>query len=239
MRPKNAVLIHGAGGGAWEYDLWQSSWTAAGWNVVAKDLQPGTNGLAQTTLTDYVRQVRTLIETGRERIVDGPFVLVGASMGGIIALQVVQQTRPSAVVLVNSVAPRGVGLQRSQKPYPPVVKWANGPLADTRDSMPDSGEATIQKAWKRWRDESGMAMNALRAGVVVQKPRCPVLVVLGDKDTDVPHTTGLALAKWANADTLVYRGMSHVGPLLSTRAGEVARTVAAWCNARTGTGNTS
>ena len=75
-------------------------------------------------------------------------------------------------------------------------------------------------------------MNELGAGIAVQKPRYPALVVLGEKDLDVPYTTGLALADWAGADTLLYRGMSHVGPLLSRRAKEVAHTVAHWCRSR-------
>ena len=77
--------------------------------------------------------------------------------------------------------------------------------------------------------ERALRENAIAAGISVQRPTCPTLVVLGEQDTDVPHQTGLALATWAGADVLRYHGMSHVGPLLSRRAEGVARMVMMWC----------
>ena len=59
-------------------------------------------------------------------------------------------------------------------------------------------------------------------------PACPVLVVLGQQDTNVPYNLGLKYAHALGADVLIYPGMSHVGPLLSTRAVEVAREVLSW-----------
>jgi pimeloyl-ACP methyl ester carboxylesterase len=69
----------------------------------------------------------------------------------------------------------------------------------------------------------------MAAGISVQRPTCPTLVVLSEQDTDIPYQTGLALATWAGADVLLYHGMSHVGPLLSRRAAAVARMVMTWC----------
>ena len=221
-----AVLIHGAGGGGWEYDLWRPVFTAAGYQFIAKDLSPAPGGLERTAFADYLRQVADW--TPRRRRV----VLVGASMGGVLALKAAEQVSPAAVVLVNSVPPAGVGPARPPKKHPRVVRWANGPLEETRSAMPDSDEKTVRWAWKRWRDESGSVLNALSAGVAVRKPGGPVMVALWEGDTDVPYATGLAIAKWAAADVLLYRGMSHVGPLMSTRAKEVAQAVTLWCGNR-------
>ncbi len=219
-------MVHGAGGGGWEYDKWRPVFKSAGFNVIARDLVPAPGGLSHTTFDDYLQQVITW-STRPE-----PVILVGASMGGMLAIKAAQRIKSVGVVLVNSVAPLGVGKPRVQTKQPPVVRWANGPLKDTRDSMPDSDEKTIQWAWKRWRDESGQVMTALQKGVPAAKPGCPALVVLGDKDTDVPPATGVALAGWSNADLLRFAGMSHVGPLLGTRAEEVAHHVALWCRNR-------
>jgi pimeloyl-ACP methyl ester carboxylesterase len=221
------VLIHGAGGGGWEYDLWKPVLEKQGWNVVAKDLMPTQGGLEKTVFTDYVVQVRAWVPKS------GKVVLAGASMGGILALKAAETVSPAAVVLINSTIPAGVGPARAPKPEsPPVVRWANGPLQDTRDSMPDSDEKTILWAWKRWRDESGTVINTIRKGVPSRKPACPTLVILGEKDTDIPYTTGLELAKWAGADVQLYQGMSHVGPLMSTRATEVAEAMRLWVERR-------
>jgi hypothetical protein len=100
--------------------------------------------------------------------------------------------------------------------------------------MPDSDRETILWAHKLWRDESGLVVRALRAGVDAKKPTCPVLVVISLHDTDVRPELSRKVAAWANADSIEYAGMSHVGPLLSTRAREVATTVEAWLAARIG-----
>lgn len=216
------VCIHGAGGGGWEYALWLPPFTAAGYTLLANDLQPALAGLAATTFADYLHQVQSWLPA------QGPIILVGASMGGILALKVAEAIRPTALVLVNSVPPAGVGTSRTGKLRPAVVQWANGPLEETRSALFDSDEATIQWAWPQWRDESGAVLNQIASGIVVQPPTCPTLVVLSEQDTDIPYQTGLALATWAKADVTLYHGMSHVGPLLSQRSQEVAQTILTW-----------
>lgn len=221
LAPKaTVVMIHGAGGGGWEYDLWKPVFERAGYRVVARDLMP-VGSLAQTRFEDYLRQVQFW------RPPTGKVILVGASMGGILALKAAEGETPAAIVLVNGVPPIGI-VKRPTKPSPPVVRWANGPLKDTEDSMPDSDRKTILWAWKRWRDESGAVLNEIRVGVPAKKPTAPTLVVIGDKDDTIPPAMSRQVATWASADVHSYRGMSHVGPLMSTRAREVAGKVVAW-----------
>lgn len=215
------VLIHGAGGGGWEWDKWRPVFARAGWNVVAPDLMPKGGDLAKTRFEDYVAQVKAWCPKR------GPFVIVGASMGGILALKTAEQVRASGLVLVNGVPPAGTG----GKSHPAVVRWANGPLKDTRDSMPDSDEKTILWAWPKWRDESGAVLDKISAGVTVKKPTVPVLVVTGTSDTDILPTLQQTVVDAYGADHLVYHGMSHVGPLMSRRAEEVAEAVLTWARA--------
>jgi pimeloyl-ACP methyl ester carboxylesterase len=222
-----AVMVHGAGGGGWEYHLWQPVFEKAGWVVVSPDLMPNEGGLESTRFGDYQAQV---IEWSRRR--GGRLVLIGASMGGILSLKAAETVAPDAVVLVNSTTPRGVVPPSRREPAPPVIRWANGPREETEVAMPDSDETTIEYAWKRWRDESGAVVNEIRTGIEARKPVCPVLVVLGQKDTDIPYTTGLELARWAGADVHLYAGMSHVGPLMGTRATEVTQGVLEWLRRR-------
>ena len=209
------VMIHGAGGGGWEYEKWRPVFEAKGWKVINRDLEPVRGSYASTKLSDYVKQVVSWCPKGEM------IVLIGASMGGRLALEAARQVHPAAIVLVNSVPP--TGLRRPKQP--PIVRWANGPIKDTIDSMPDSDGPTIKWAWKRWRDESGAVMNELAKGGKFENPKCPVLVVIGENDTEIQPAISRSMAKSFHAKVLSYRGMSHVGPLLSRSAKKVAADV--------------
>ena len=222
VAPTTVVMIHGAGGGGWEYDLWKPVFERAGYRVVARDLMPAAGGLLETEFEDYLRQVQIWRPTV------GKVVLVGASMGGLLALRSSNLERANALVLVNSAVPAGFGQQPPQTHSPRIVKWADGPLKDTEVAMPDSDRATILWAWKRWRNESGLVLDQMRDGIRVGLPKCPTLVVIGEKDADVPPAQSRQLAEWAGADVIAYPGMSHVGPLMSRKSKLVARDVLAW-----------
>jgi pimeloyl-ACP methyl ester carboxylesterase len=227
VKAGSAIMVHGAGGGGWEYDFWAKEYRKAGWTVIARDLVPAKGGLENTRFEDYVSQVESWRPKSKR-----PLVLIGASMGGPLVLKAAEQLKPDAIVLVNAAPPKGFWNRDKQEPMPSVVKWANGPLKDTEDSMPDSDRKTILWAWKKWRDESGQVMDALWAGVPVTKPTCPVLVIIGTNDTDIPPAISLNVADAFHADVFRYTGMSHVGPLMSTRAVEVAQNSLKWLERR-------
>jgi pimeloyl-ACP methyl ester carboxylesterase len=218
-----AVMVHGAGGGGWEYHLWKPVFEKAGWKVIAPDLVPIEGGLAKTKFSDYVEQVKAWSKRD-----GGKLVVIGASMGGILALKAAETARPDAIVLVNSTLPKEIRRGAAGERSPQIIRWANGPREDTVAAMPDSTKAEIEFAWKRWRDESGTVVNEIRSGISALKPKCPTLIVLGQGDTDIPYTDGLRLAEWAGADVHLYAGMSHVGPLMSTRTEEVAESIVSW-----------
>lgn len=220
-------MVHGAGGGGWEFDFWKPVFARAGWTVKARDLMPSRGGLAATTYADYEAQVVAWCRSAKR-----PLVVVGASMGGGLAQSTLTQVKPDLLILVGSVAPKKLDVERRPTSFPPIVKWANGPFEDTRLAMPDSTEKTQRWAWKRWRDESGQVMATLSAGVSASRPQCPTLVVWGAEDADIPLATGHKLAMTYQADLQAYGKTSHVGPLMGTRAGEIATNVVAWIRSR-------
>lgn len=195
--------------------------------VIARDLQPAPGGLAATTLDDYVAQIGKVAGPR-------PDVLIGASMGGALVLKAAEQLKPRALVLVCSAIPAGVAPVSSPKEYPEIMKWAGGPYEETVAAMPDSEEAIRRMAHSRWRDESGAVLRAIAAGMKADRPECPTLCVIPEGDDSIAPGRQQALASWAQADTLRFQGMSHVGPLLSRRASEVAGAVTAWLEARLG-----
>jgi len=223
LLPRVAVFIHGAGGGGWEWNSWRPVFEKDGWICVDNDLVPAKGGIAKTTFDDYLQQVDKWANGKRPC----RLVLIGASMGGILALKAAETLKPEAIVLVNSVGPAGIGAN-TPKTYPSVIQWSKGTLKETQDSMPDSDAATIQFAFHHWRDESGAVLSAIHKGIAVKPPTCPLLVVLGDKDTDVPNAVGKEMAVRYKGTRKVFPDMSHVGPLLGTRAEEVAAATISW-----------
>ena len=76
-----ALFVHGAGGGGWEWNVWRGVFEAAGFHVEAPDLMPARSDVTATRLQDYQAQVRAALAA-----LPRPRVLVGASLGGLLAL---------------------------------------------------------------------------------------------------------------------------------------------------------
>jgi pimeloyl-ACP methyl ester carboxylesterase len=218
---RQVVCVHGAGGGGWEWAIWARVLGARGFGVFAPDLLPAARGLATTRFEDYRAQV---LEWCRG-MSEAP-VLVGASLGGLLALTVVRDVSASALVLVNPLQPSGLV---DSLPSPTVVPWrSRRTLASTRRAMPDADDAARIHAFRRWRDESGAVLDEARAGVAIEAPGCPVLVFASEHDTDVPAESSCLLAATLEADFDQVAGASHVGPLLGRSAARTAERVADW-----------
>lgn len=228
MQVNSALMIHGAGGGGWEWDVWRRVFAAAGWRVSTPDLQPVAAGLEATTLDDYERQVGDWIRPAN------PDLVIGASLGGLLALRCHVAASAARLVLVNPLPPAGwPGVLPPRRTYPDRVPWRSGAsLASSARALPDADTSTWQITWRRWRDESGAVMNAASAGVAVARPSVPVLVVVSAQDEDVPATTSRALANALGADVLACTGASHVGTLLGRQASDIAERVLAWLRLR-------
>lgn len=215
------VCVHGAGGGGWEWGVWARNLSIAGFDVLAPDLMPATGGLAATHLDDYRRQVAAWCRSKRGASV------VGASLGGLLALAVARAVRARSLVLVNPMPSAGLPARTERSPA--VIRWRSaGTLRSTRQAMPDADDAARLYAFRRWRDESGAVLDEARAGLVVDPPDCPVLVIASEHDLDVPTESSRALAATLGADFECIAGASHVGPLLGRSAARTAARVAEW-----------
>jgi pimeloyl-ACP methyl ester carboxylesterase len=236
MKMPPLLLVHGAGGGAWEWAVWLRVLAAHATHAQALELQPAAAGLAATTLHDYVRQLHAAAAA------PGPApVLVGASLGGLLVLMAATSIRPAAVVLVNPLppAPWHAALPAAG-PHPAIIPWARqASLASTRRALPDADEATCEWAWRRWRDESGAVLDAARAGVDVARPQCPMLVIAAEDDREVPPAVSVQVATGWSTDLLRLPRCSHVGPLLGRRATHCARMVQSWLELACAPGPTS
>jgi pimeloyl-ACP methyl ester carboxylesterase len=224
VRLPTVVAIHGAGGGGWEWGIWARVLAVRGFAVIAPDLMPSAQGLAATSFMDYRAQVFNWCAGAGD-----DFVLIGASLGGLLALSAAQTVKPAALVLINPLPPAGVLARPLFEPRPPVVPWARErSLATTRRAMPDADDAARFYALRRWRDESGTVLNEARYGIAIETPRCPALLLSSELDADVPPAATRALAVRISADFRSIAGASHVGPLLGRSAAECAANAADW-----------
>lgn len=223
-------MVHGAGGGSWEWQKWRPLFEDAGWSVVTAHLVPAQRGIGATRLEDYLGQVRVLAQQ------HAPAVLCGASMGGWLVMKVSEETPATALVLVNPVPPRGFSKwPLESRRFPVVVPWSqNTSPESTRAAIPDADARTVETVWRLWRDESGVVMQALWDGAPACPARVPTLVVSGREDKEVPPHVSRAVAGRLRADLLDLAGVSHVGALLGTRAGQAAAVAACWLQAALG-----
>jgi pimeloyl-ACP methyl ester carboxylesterase len=223
---RQAIFIHGAGGGGWEWERWIPVFRCCGYNTTAPDLVPAPRGLEATRFEDYLAQIVSLLPDAAAHT---PPVLIGASMGGLLALKAAEYARVAAVVLVNSTPSAGTpGWPVWIQAFPPWIPWSTRPLESTRASLRDADEDTIRWAHAHWRDESGAVMAALYQGIPAQCPAVPVLVITSRDDDDVPVSVSLALAERLAADVMVFAGVSHVDALLGKRAALIAKLSCDW-----------
>jgi len=223
-RSRAALLVHGAGGGGWEWNVWRGVLEAAGFQVAAPDLMPVRGDVAATCFQDYQAQVRAA-----QAALPRSRVLVGASLGGLLALDAAEGA--DAVVLVNPLPPVPWHVDMPARDWPDVVPWRRAArLSGTREAMPDADDATTLFAFRHWRDESGAVLREAGRGVAAARPACPMLCVVSEHDDDVPPSITWAMAEAWGAEVLQAVSGSHVGPLLGREAAGVASQAVEWLN---------
>lgn len=220
----SALLVHGAGGGAWEWNCWAPVFQAQGIATTAIQLQPCAAGLEATTLDVYREQVDAALQAMQR-----PRALVGASLGGLLSALCADQA--DALVLVNPFPASPWHVSMPVRDWPDAIPWRrNARLASTRAAMQDADEASAMYAFRRWRDESGLALRQAQAGVAVARPRCPVLFVFSAEDRDIGAAASPAWAQAWEASCVQSRALGHVGPLLGSAAPDIALQTVAWLN---------
>jgi pimeloyl-ACP methyl ester carboxylesterase len=219
------LLLHGAGGGGWEWNAWRGPFLVQGIAASAPDLLAMPAGLAATQWSDYLAQVRAELAA-----LPRPRAVVGASLGGLLAWA--SSDLADALVLVNPLPPAPWSEALPARAWPDVVPWGRQARLDsTRRALADADPATALFAFRRWRDESGAVLRQARAGLALPSPAVPTLVVVSARDEDVPPPATRAMAAALGAELLETACTSHVGPLLGRDAPALARRVARWLSA--------
>ena len=215
-----ALMVHGAGGGAWEWLIWQRVFEAASVLTHAFDLMPN-GALAETNYSHYLAQLQEQVERFQ------PDLLIGASLGGLLAAETSSATTSvRALILAAPMLKNGVaGMEVAS----PIKRWAHTTeLAKTARALPDADSAAIAFAHARWRDESASVLNTAYAGRNFSSSKIATLMLIAENDLDV---SGADLRSWANTEQMdvhCVRGASHAGLLLGRYAASTAELAYRW-----------
>ena len=223
------VLIHGAANSSGVWTHWRKALSDLGWNSYALDLRghgaSGATDLSDTRMSDYADDVRALVRELPRRP-----VLVGWSMGGLVAMMVAAAGDAIACV---GLAPSMPALSRDASL--PLRHGIFGPEEYgivTRDpaqqpAMPDLDHDERRMALASLGRESRLARDERAAGVVVERLPCPLLVVTGTEDEQWPRSRYAAMH--LQADWMDAAGASHWGLVLNRRAlTHLVPAVTAW-----------
>ncbi len=103
------VMIHGAFCGGWAFDNWRAAFEARGHTVHTPTLRHHDCGLTpppelgETSVRDYVDDIEARLAQ-----IGSPAILVGHSMGGLIAQMLAARGHAAALILLAPSAPWGV-----------------------------------------------------------------------------------------------------------------------------------
>lgn len=233
---RSALFLHGAGAWGGQWTIWRRVFEAAGWAVETPDLQPVPAGIAATRLEDYVAQALLAFERLRDEDAAAVApVLIGASLGGLLALAAAARladgarVEPRALVLVNPLPPAPwSNALPAEAIEGEVVPWhAQGRFESTARALPKASFADRELAFRHWRDESAAVLREARAGVALATPSMATLVIASAADAEIPPASSAALAEGLGASLLRVPG-SHVDPVMGASAALAAGAALAW-----------
>jgi non-heme chloroperoxidase len=206
------VMIHGAFCGGWVFEAWRARFAAAGYRVLTPTLRYHESGeqpraLGSTSVLDYAKDLEALIDT-----LDAPPILIGHSMGGLLAQMLAARRSVAALVLLAPSAPWGVlpstpfEVISAQALYMAGDFWRKRlrpekwiAAANALDMVPDHDEV-----FAHFVSESGQAtfeimhwaLDLQRATQVdARRVTCPILCISGARDRVNPPATVRRIAQ--------------------------------------------
>jgi pimeloyl-ACP methyl ester carboxylesterase len=203
------VMIHGAFCGGWAFEKFRKPFEAAGHAVHAPDLRYHDRGenppveLGRVGVRDYVSDLEALIGG-----LDTPPILVGHSLGGLLAQMLAAKVKVKALVLLAPSGPWGVLPSTLFEVVSAQAMFFVGASGDrpvrpsydiaAANSLDRLSRAERDKVYSRFVPESGRAtfevmhwaLDPARATrVPADAVTCPVLCITGSDDRMSPPQT--------------------------------------------------
>jgi pimeloyl-ACP methyl ester carboxylesterase len=230
------LFIHGAFTRAARWRSWLDWFGQAGFTCFAPSLPahdpPDLSALGRLTFEDYVEAM-----VAAHAALPAPPVIIGSSMGGLIAQHVAARTRNAGLVLVSSAAPWRGGGKMAAVPYAiayflPVLfgRPMRGNKAAARKLvLHDLSPEEQAEFLAIFADESGNAYRTMVTGgapVAEGAVKCPVLCLSARDDRLFRPEVAERLAAFYRAEHLVFPG-GHTLAAASIR-GAIGSAIVDW-----------
>jgi len=224
----SVIFVPGAFCGGWAFERFKGPFEAKGLHCLTPDLRghgPGErrDAAAGVSMGDYAADIAALIAAQAE-----PPVLVGHSLGGLVAQMAAARETVRALVLLAPSAPWGVAGGSMEEAVSAVSLYALGPFwlqAVEPEFTPAAtysfdrlGGAEQKAAFARMVPESGRALwetlnwwldPLMTTEVRASRVGAPVLGLVGQHDRVHPPATVTQVAQRLGGTCRVMQGMSH------------------------------
>jgi pimeloyl-ACP methyl ester carboxylesterase len=230
------VLVHGSWGGSWMWGMYNKYFTKKGFRTYSLDLRghgKSEGELAGVTMENYVSDVREIVENLE---IENP-VVIGHSMGGLVAVMYASKYVVSATISINGSPSAEV--QESKKEifpeiYSPVdVGMPTDPMK-AMEIFPDIDQAMLMKMKDMLGMESGVARSQRKKGISVSKDdlTSPLLFIGTEKADSVPFGVGIeksrSMAEFYDGDFIEIEGATHPGILMGEMWQRGAEIIEDW-----------
>jgi pimeloyl-ACP methyl ester carboxylesterase len=213
------LLIHGAFCHAAFLKPWAGYFTVAGYRCTTPSL-PGHDPsdpalLSSLGIPDFLTALREVHDEMGE-----PPILIGHSMGGLLAQQLAAERDCAALVCVASAPPWRLSIAARSMPYllPSLPRILAGlafrPSQRAADFLVSHGLPADERdeIRREYVHESGRACRSMLLGSASLNravPPCPVLCISGEDDRIVAPGIGAMLARRYQAEHVVVAGHGH------------------------------
>ncbi|MEX2515104.1 MAG: alpha/beta hydrolase [Candidatus Paceibacterota bacterium] len=230
------VLVHGSWGSSEMWMTYIKQLAEKGWNVYAPDLRghgKSDGQIAGTTMDDYVEDIHTSVT---DHDLENP-VVIGHSMGGLVALMYARDHNPAAVVAIDP-SPTVEVQGSAEKSYPDEYTAVDAGMPTdpqaVMQAFPDISQDMLMKLKNMLGPESGAARTQRKRGISVTKEELsmPTLFVGGELGESVDFGIGIQtateMADYYEKDVIEIAGASHPGILVGENAPAAVKKIDEW-----------